>query len=117
MNKSKNKNLKRSDRRRRIRAKVSGDSKRPRMSVFRSNRLTSVQIIDYVAGKTIIGANSSELAGHGTKTLDAKELGKLIAKKASEAKIKEVVFDRSGYIYTGRVRAVAEGAREGGLKL
>lgn len=99
------------DRRRvRIRADVKGTAERPRCSVFRSHKHISAQLIDDVAGKTLVTA----LGGAGVPA--AGEVGKALAEKASKLKIKKVVFDRGGYKYHGRVKALAEGAREGGLE-
>jgi large subunit ribosomal protein L18 len=119
--KSKIKRDKRYRRHKRVRAKVTGRSKRPRLYVFRSNQHIYTQIIDDEKGKTIISASDQELKKSKTKSKEtkidiAKEVGKLVAKKAMEKDIKEVVFDRGGYKYHGRVKALAEGAREGGLK-
>jgi large subunit ribosomal protein L18 len=103
----------------RIRSVVSGSADRPRMSVFRSNKDIYVQLIDDNDGKTLLSASSSEkgLADEkGTKTEVAGKVGKLIAEKAKEAGIETVVFDRNGYLYHGRVKALADGAREEGLK-
>jgi large subunit ribosomal protein L18 len=102
-------------RKRRIRAKISGTTEVPRLSVFRSLRNISVQVIDDVAGKTIVAASLFEIKGKNT-VLGAKEVGKLVAEKCKSAKIGKVVFDRSGYKYHGKVKAVADGAREAGLK-
>jgi len=101
----------------RVRAKIIGTKECPRLNVFRSLRHLNIQIIDDLAGKTIVSASDFELKNKkGTKLEKAKEAGLLIAKKAQEKKIKKVVFDRGAYKYHGRVRAVAEGAREGGLE-
>src|SRR2546422_8673181 len=103
----------------RIRFKVSGSTERPRLSVYRSLNHIYAQVIDDVTGKTLAAAStlSPELKdGKGKKKDLAKEVGKLVAKKCQEAKIETVVFDRNGFMYHGRVAAVAEGAREGGLK-
>jgi large subunit ribosomal protein L18 len=101
----------------RIRKKIKGTTHRPRLSVFRSNVHIYAQIIDDVQGKTLVSASSSELKNaKGTKVEISKEVGKLLAKKAIEANIESVVFDRGGYLYHGRVKGLAEGAREGGLK-
>jgi large subunit ribosomal protein L18 len=102
----------------RIRAKVKGVAKQPRLSVFRSNKYVYAQVIDDEKGKTVVGAIEKELVSKEklTKSEKAKELGKLIAKKAIAKKVEAVVFDRGSYRYHGRVKAVAEGAREGGLK-
>lgn len=102
-------------RKRRIRAKISGTSEMPRLAVFRSLRNVSVQVIDDSAGKTLVSAS---LAGVQAKnSVDgAKELGKMVAKKCLDNKIVNVVFDRAGYKYHGKIKALAEGAREAGLK-
>lgn len=102
----------------RIRKKIRGTAVRPRLSVFRSNRAIYCQLIDDVAGHTLVAASSQE-AGVGTegnKTDQAKKVGKLLAERAQAANVETVVFDRGGYLYHGRVKALAEGAREGGLK-
>ncbi len=104
-------------RRNRIRAKIKGTKERPRLNVFRSLNHIYLQLIDDEKGITIIAANDNELkVKKGKKSDKAKEVGKLLAQKALEKKIKKVVFDRAGYKYLGRVKAVAEGAREGGLE-
>ncbi|MDD2257985.1 50S ribosomal protein L18 [Candidatus Falkowbacteria bacterium] len=100
----------------RVRAKISGTAARPRLSVFRSNKGLYLQLIDDVAGKTLVSARTKELKETGKKIDSAAALGKLLAEKAQAKKISAVVFDRSCYKYHGRVKAVAEGAREGGLK-
>jgi large subunit ribosomal protein L18 len=103
----------------RIRKKVQGTTDRPRLTVFRSNKSIYAQIINDLQGHTLVSASSGskELAEKKlTKTQVAKEVGKLIAGKANEAGIEKVVFDRNGYLYHGRVKSLAEGAREGGLK-
>ena len=103
----------------RIREKVQGTPERPRLSVYRSLNHIYAQVIDDVTGKTLAAAStlSAELKdGKGKKKEQAKEVGKLVAKKCQEAKIEAVVFDRNGFMYHGRIAAVAEGAREGGLK-
>ncbi|MBS2022065.1 MAG: 50S ribosomal protein L18 [Deltaproteobacteria bacterium] len=102
-----------------IRKRVSGDTERPRLSVYRSLSHIYAQVIDDLTGKTLVAAStlSAELKdGKGKKSELAKEVGKLLAKKAIAAKIEAVVFDRNGFHYHGRIAAVAEGAREGGLK-
>ena len=99
----------------RIRAKISGTSETPRLAVFRSLRNVSVQVIDDVIGKTIISASLTNTKAKNSVE-GAKELGKLIAEKCKAAKIESIVFDRSGYKYHGKIKAVAEGAREAGLK-
>jgi len=101
-------------RHKRVRAKISGSAKLPRLCVFRSAKHIYAQLIDDTKGKTLFSANDMKLKGK--KTDSAKELGKQIAKIAIDNKIEKVVFDRAGYQYHGRVKAVAEGAREGGLK-
>lgn len=99
----------------RVRAKISGTKEMPRLSVFKSHKYIYAQIIDDMKGHTLASFNSRETKG---KTLSekAKEVGTGIAKKAIEAKIKKVVFDRGGYLYAGKIKLVAEGAREGGLE-
>ena len=99
----------------RIRGKISGTAQRPRMSVFRSNKQIYVQLIDDLAGVTLV-ATSSKGIGEGTKTEIAAQVGRNIAQKALEAGITEVVFDRNGYLFHGRVKSLADAAREGGLK-
>jgi large subunit ribosomal protein L18 len=99
----------------RIRKNLSGSAERPRLSVFKSGRHIYAQIVDDSAGKTLVAASSLDTKTKGKKSEVAKAIGEAIAKKALEKKIKAVVFDRSGYVYHGRVKAVAEGAREGGL--
>ena len=111
------KQVKRQTRHKRIRARVVGRADRPRLCVYRSNRAMSAQLIDDAKRVTLVAANEHELpAKKGTKLERASMIGKLIAKKALEKGIKQATFDRGGFIYTGRVRAVAEAAREGGLK-
>lgn len=101
-------------RHRRIRAKVSGTSERPRLAVFRSNRYVYAQIINDTNGTTLAAASSKEVKGNSLMER-AKEVGKIIAAKALAKKLTAVVFDRAGFLYTGKIRAVADGAREGGL--
>lgn len=101
----------------RVRKKVNGSAERPRLSVYRSNKAIYCQIIDDLKGHTLVAANSWEDAkAAGTKTERAKLVGQRIAEKAKAAGIETVVFDRGGYLYHGRVKALADGAREGGLK-
>ncbi|HEY5369113.1 MAG TPA: 50S ribosomal protein L18 [Hanamia sp.] len=103
----------------RIRKKISGSPARPRLSVFRSNKDIYVQLIDDANGATIASASSRQkdiAAQKGNKVDTSKMVGEAIAKKSQELGISEVIFDRSGYLYHGRIKAVAEGAREGGLK-
>ena len=103
-------------RHRRIRGKVVGTAERPRLAVFRSNKGIFAQLIDDESGKTLAGASWLGLGKfQGTKTEQAAEVGKAIAAAAKKAGIDNVVFDRGGYLYHGRVKALAEGAREGGL--
>ena len=113
------KNADRRIRHERVRKNVFGTTVRPRLNVYRSTRYIYAQIIDDINGKTLASASSfalkSELQGKN-KTDAAKTVGETIAKKALEIGIKEVVFDRGGYIYTGRVQALADGARNAGLK-
>lgn len=99
----------------RIRGKVSGTAARPRMTVFRSNKQIYVQVIDDLAGATLVACSSKGLEG-GTKIEIAAKVGKAIAEKALAAGITEVVFDRNGYLFHGRVKSLADAAREGGLK-
>jgi len=117
MSKIKSKTVKKARRQKRIRAKVKGDAKRPRLSVFRSNQAIYAQLIDDVDGRTILSVGSKEIKGKLNKTSISLALGKLIAEKALAIKITEVVFDRGGNKYHGRVKALAEGARQAGLKL
>lgn len=104
---------KRYRRHKRVRAKIFGKKEKPRLCVFRSAKHIYAQIIDDERGKTMVSASDLELKKVKDK---AKEVGKLIAKKALEKKIAKVIFDRGGYNYHGKVKALAEGAREGGLK-
>lgn len=116
MDRQKLKQLKKTRRQVRIRAKVKGAQTAPRLSVFRSNKGMFLQLIDDTSGVTLASAHSSEVKSKDKKVVISAELGKLIAKKALEKKIEKVVFDRGGNRYHGRVKAVADGAREGGLK-
>lgn len=100
----------------RVRSKVSGTPERPRMTVFRSNKQIYVQIIDDLSGSTLVAASSLGLENKVPKKEQAAKVGELIAKKAQEAGVTTVVFDRNGYLYHGRVKEVAEAARNGGLK-
>ncbi|MBD5316191.1 MAG: 50S ribosomal protein L18 [Bacteroides sp.] len=99
----------------RIRGRVSGTAQRPRMSVFRSNKQIYVQLVDDLAGTTLVSASSKGIA-EGNKSEIAAKVGAEIARKALEAGITEVVFDRNGYLFHGRVKSLADAAREGGLK-
>lgn len=112
------KHLKKQARQLRVRRKIKSVSDKPRLSVFRSNMHIYAQIVDDKSRKTILGASERELSikEKVNKTDISKELGKLVAKKALAKKITEVIFDRGSYKYHGRVKALAEGAREGGLK-
>jgi len=105
-------------RHKRVRAKISGTSECPRLSVYRSNMNISAQIIDDVKGVTLVSASTfgKSFTEYGGNKAAAREVGKMIAEKAIAAGITEVVFDRGGYLYHGRVSELAEGAREGGLK-
>ncbi|WP_299289820.1 50S ribosomal protein L18 [uncultured Mucilaginibacter sp.] len=100
-----------------IRKRLTGSSERPRLSVFRSNKGIYAQVIDDLAGKTLVSASSlsKEFTAEGSKSDQSVAVGKLVAEKAIAAGIKEVVFDRNGYLYHGRIKSLAEGAREGGL--
>ena len=102
----------------RVRSKISGTAECPRLNVFRSNCNSYAQLIDDVKGVTLVAANSAEkdFGENGGNKEGARKVGQLIAKRALEKGIEEVVFDRGGYIYHGRVQELAEGAREGGLK-
>jgi large subunit ribosomal protein L18 len=104
-------------RRRRVRAKIRGSAERPRISVFRSNRGLFAQLVDDDSGRTLAAVNwtESDLQGLG-RMEQAKRIGQLLAERASEAGVQDAVFDRGGYQYHGRVKALAEGAREAGLR-
>ena len=104
-------------RHRRVRGKVSGTAERPRLVVFRSNRGIFAQLVDDVAGRTLASASwLQQRSFEGTKTEQAAAVGKALATEAKKAGVEACVFDRAGYLYHGRVKALAEGAREGGLK-
>jgi large subunit ribosomal protein L18 len=104
-------------RHRRVRGKVAGTAERPRLAVYRSNLGITAQLIDDQGGRTLAAATWQQLKKRkGSKTEQAKEVGKLLAANAKQAGIEACVFDRGGYLYHGRVKALAEGAREGGLK-
>jgi large subunit ribosomal protein L18 len=107
----------RARRHRRVRGKISGTAERPRLVVFRSNRGIQAQLVDDVAGKTLAAASWLNLkkSFKGNKTEQAAEVGKLLAQNAKQANVETVVFDRAGYLYHGRVKALADAAREGGL--
>jgi large subunit ribosomal protein L18 len=104
-------------RHRRVRGKIRGTSERPRLVVSRSNKGISAQLVDDLDGKTLASASWIVAKSfQGNKTAQAAEVGKLLAQKAKEAGVEVVVFDRGGYLYHGRVKALADAAREGGLK-
>lgn len=113
-----NRQLERARRHARVRNKISGTAERPRLCVFRSNTNIYAQIIDDVAGNTIVSASTldKEVKTKKSNVEAAKEVGTLIAKRAADKKITTVVFDRNGYIYHGVVKSLAEAAREGGLE-
>lgn len=112
------KNTARLKRHRRVRGKISGTAECPRLNVFRSTKNIYAQIIDDVKGVTLVAASTldKEFTGNGGNKEAAREVGKMIAKRAKDKGITEVVFDRGGYIFHGRVKELAEGAREGGLE-
>ena len=99
----------------RVRKKVTGTADRPRLVIFRSLKHITAQLVDDVAGRTLLTVSSTDLS-EGKKTEKAKEVGKRLASRAKDTGISKVVFDRAGYKYHGRVKAVADGAREGGLE-
>jgi large subunit ribosomal protein L18 len=115
MNNSHNKTLKRKRRHAKVRAKISGTSEKPRLSVFRSNKSIYAQIINDETGETLVSATDVK-ESKGTKIEKAAKIGKLIAESAKAKKITKVVFDRGGYLFAGRVKALAEAAREAGLE-
>ena len=114
----KDSNKARLKRHKRVRAKISGTPERPRLVVYRSNAHISAQVIDDVAGVTLVSASSQEkgFEGIGSNRTAAKTVGMMVAERALKKGITDVVFDRGGYLYHGRVSALADGAREGGLK-
>lgn len=114
MDKNKVKNQKRERRHKRIRSQIAGTAKLPRLSVFRSNKYIYAQLVDDENGKTLASASSIKLKSGGLLG-KAKLTGETLAKVAQTKGIKKVVFDRGGYVYTGKIKALAEGAREGGL--
>ena len=118
MVKSFNSNEQRLKRHRRDRAKISGTAQRPRLNVFRSNKHIYAQLIDDVNGVTLASASTMDkgFEGNGGNKEAARKVGQAIAKAAAEKNIEEVVFDRGGYLYHGRVKELADGARESGLK-
>lgn len=111
-----NKVEKRNRIKRRVRGKISGSAELPRLSVYKSNKEIYAQLIDDKDGKTLASASSRSLNAKGTKVEISAEVGKAIAEKAKTAGIQNIVFDRNGFVYHGRVKALADGAREGGLK-
>jgi large subunit ribosomal protein L18 len=104
-------------RHRRVRKKVLGTAERPRLAVFRSNRHIYAQIVDDRSARTLASASDLSVGEDGDKSAKAREVGKTLAQRAKAAGIERVVFDRGGRLYHGRVRALAEGAREGGLEI
>ena len=112
------KDLRRSKIKQRIRRKISGSALKPRLTVFRSNTSIYAQLIDDLSGRTLASASNTDLGETktGTKVEQSKAVGQKLAEKAKESGIENVVFDRNGYLYHGRIKALAEGAREGGLK-
>lgn len=115
MDKNKRKSQRRKKIHWRVRSSITGTAERPRLNVYRSNRAIYAQLIDDTKHQTIVSANSLTI-NEGTKSDQAAEVGKIIAEKAKENEVEKVVFDRGGYLYHGRVKSLAEGAREGGLK-
>ncbi len=111
------KNKARKKRHFRIRRKISGTGQIPRLNVFRSNKAIYAQIIDDTTQKTLVSASSKELKLEGNNIEVSTKVGELLAKKAKDNNITEVVFDRGGYVYHGKVKALAEAAREAGLKI
>ena len=104
-------------RHRRVRGKIAGTAERPRLVVFRSNRGIFAQLVDDASGRTLASASWTALSGStGSKTEQAAEVGKALAAAAKKAGVERCVFDRGGYLFHGRVKALAEGAREGGLQ-
>ena len=118
MVKKASKNAARLNRHLRVRAKIQGTKECPRLNVFRSNNNIYAQLIDDISGTTLASASTldKEISCYGGNKEAAREVGKLIAKRAQDKKLTEVIFDRGGYIFHGRVKELAEGAREGGLK-
>lgn len=116
MDKNKQKKIKRDIRHTRVRSVVIGTAKRPRLNIFRSGKNIYAQIIDDSIGKTLVSASSVKAGVKGKKIEQAKIVGKILAEQSLLKNISEVVFDRGGYKYHGRIKSLAEGAREGGLK-
>lgn len=111
-----NKDARRAKIHKKIRSRVAGTANIPRLSVFRSNKAIYAQIIDDEKGRTLVSASSVGIKDKATKVEVSATVGKTLAEKATAAGISQVVFDRSGYLYHGRVKSLADGAREGGLK-
>ncbi|MFV0289198.1 MAG: 50S ribosomal protein L18 [Mycoplasmatales bacterium] len=111
------KNKARKKRHFKIRRKVSGTSQIPRLNIFRSNKAIYAQVIDDITQKTLFSASSKELKLEGNNIEVSTKVGELIAKKAKDNKIEQVVFDRGGYVYHGKIKALADAAREAGLKI
>ena len=116
MDRNKAKTVRRNRRKRGIRKLVSGTSECPRLSVFRSGKHIYAQVVDDLTGKTLLAASSIQLKKAGGNVSAATEVGKTVAEQATAAGIKEVAFDRNGFRYHGRIKALADAAREGGLK-
>ena len=118
MDKIKEKSIKRLQRKKHVRKRISGTADRPRMSVFKSNKNISVQIIDDVAGRTLVSASSLEkdMTDIKPNIAGGEKLGQVIGERLKEAKIGTVVFDRNGYLYHGVVKAIADGARKAGIE-
>jgi large subunit ribosomal protein L18 len=114
---TKTKHAARVRRHKRVRKKVHGTAERPRLAVYRSNRHIYAQLINDVDSRTLVAASDTEVTLEGDKSAKAKAVGELLARKAAEAGIKSAVFDRGGRLYHGRVAAVADGSREGGLSI
>ncbi len=110
------KELKKIKIKRRVRGKISGTAERPRLTVFRSNKQIYAQVINDVEGKTIVSASSLKIADKESKKNLSAKVGELIAKNAQSAGVESVVFDRNGYLYHGRIKELADAARNGGLK-
>lgn len=117
MDNLKSKNFKTEMRRKRNRAKIFGAAGKPRLSVFRSNQYIYAQLIDDFKGVTLVSASTRGLKKHGNKSSQAKALGELLAEKAKKAGIKSAVFNKGSYLFHGRVKAVAEGVKAGGLQI
>lgn len=115
MKKTAEKTIKRAQRHRRVRARVSGTPEKPRLAFFRSNKHTYAQIIDDVAGKTLLGVSSIK-SDSGGAVKNAEQMGNDIAKQATKKNIKKVVFDRGGFAYTGSVKVFADAVRKGGIE-